>query len=296
MEEIIEYKSTNRKIIKQSHELTEAQYNLALLQKNILYRVLSQLQDKMSEKILTDDREIALVLPISYLTGKGKSNYRLVRDAISDLQSKTIKFKCRTESGKMVDEEGNFIYHRIHELGSETVTLYINRLIARLLLQLGEKNNFTSLNMVIAMSLPSFYSQRIYELCCRWKKTGFYYDTLENFRKCIGLTYPEKKGNKTIMVSKFRQTSELKKFVLEPAKRHINENSDLTFSYLLYNKDDRNKKKKFNWIEIGILEKSNNIQKKHFYRPKKNGETDSLKNETDYIDDIFSTNKKDDND
>ncbi|MDR0698941.1 MAG: replication initiation protein, partial [Tannerella sp.] len=36
-----------------------------------------------------------------------------------------------------------------------------------------------------ALSLPSYYAKRMYELCCRWKDKGFYRTTLKEFRKMM---------------------------------------------------------------------------------------------------------------
>jgi plasmid replication initiation protein len=80
---------------------------------------------------------------------------------------------------------------------------------------------FTRFNIQNIKPLTSTYAIRIYLLCKQYQDTGWLKMTLDDFKKKFELEY------------KYKQIFDLKRRVLEVAKKQINENTDITIDYEL---------------------------------------------------------------
>lgn len=80
---------------------------------------------------------------------------------------------------------------------------------------------FTRFNIQNIKPLTSTHAIRIYLLCKQYQDTGWLKMTLDDFKKKLELEY------------KYPRIYDLKKYVLEVAKKQINENTDILFDYEL---------------------------------------------------------------
>jgi plasmid replication initiation protein len=88
------------------------------------------------------------------------------------------------------------------------------------------KENFTSLQLKSVLNCNSKYAKRLYGIACQYRNMKFQPMPLNDFKKMLGLI--DKKGNDT-----YESPSALKKYVLDVAKKQINENTDVRFDYKL---------------------------------------------------------------
>ena len=102
------------------------------------------------------------------------------------------------------------------------------------------KNNFTAMQLKSTLSVTSKYAKRLYALGCQWRSVGKKRLEIEELKKMLGLI--DKKGNE-----QFERINDFKKYVLDIAKKQINEESDLYFDYKLIKQG-----RSFRWVEIFV--------------------------------------------
>ena len=100
------------------------------------------------------------------------------------------------------------------------------------------KNNFTSMQLKSVLNCSSKYAKRLYALACQWRSIGKKRFEISELKKILGLI--NKKGEE-----QFTEITAFKKFVLEIAKKQINENTDIQFDYELMKKG-----RAYHWITI----------------------------------------------
>ena len=87
-----------------------------------------------------------------------------------------------------------------------------------------KENIYTKLSLETLLQFKSQYSMRVYELCRQiikeYKTSGFKEFTVEELRRFFGIEQDE-----------YSKYNDFKRYVLEQAKREINEKSDLDFMY-----------------------------------------------------------------
>jgi plasmid replication initiation protein len=223
-------------IIIQPNAVTSARYDFTQLQKDFMYHFI----DRMN-KYMTKDREFIrdlfgnLVIEINLKDIVRGSNYTEMLNAIRDLQKRTISYHYNRQDGTY-DVTTHLIASLVHKRGTGRITLKTTEESLPFISFLGE--GFTSYNKMVALSLPSYYAKRMYELCCRWKDKGFYRTTLKEFRKMM------------MVEDKFVNVSDLKRYVIDMSERMMSKDADLTFTYTLRKE---NGSKAFNWMELYIV-------------------------------------------
>jgi plasmid replication initiation protein len=90
------------------------------------------------------------------------------------------------------------------------------------------KNNFTLLELKSVLSCTSKHAKRLYSLACQWRGTGGHTYNIGEFKEMLGLKDPKGKEKE-----QYTQIGELKKYVLDIAKKQINEHTDIVFDYEL---------------------------------------------------------------
>ncbi|WP_159077765.1 replication initiation protein, partial [Mycobacterium tuberculosis] len=102
------------------------------------------------------------------------------------------------------------------------------------------KNNFTALQLKSVLNCSSKYAKRLYGIACQWRSIGSKRFEIEELKKMLGLI--DKKGNE-----QFERISQFKEYVLDIAKKQINENSDIEIDFEL-----KKKGRSFEWVTIHI--------------------------------------------
>jgi hypothetical protein len=90
------------------------------------------------------------------------------------------------------------------------------------------KNNFTLLELKSVLSCTSKHAKRLYSLACQWRGTGGHTYSVGELKEMLGLKDPKGKE-----IEQYERISDFKKFVLDIAKKQINEHTDIVFDYEL---------------------------------------------------------------
>lgn len=213
------------KVILQHNAITSGRYDFTACMLDILFMLLSCLEkDKLEYTIHVHD--------IEAITGR-KWNYKQLREATEEIGSRMFEIETEDRYNQI------WLFSRISYLkGTGSFIININEFSKDLFLEL--KNNFTAMQLKSTLSVTSKYAKRLYALGCQWRSVGKKRFEIEELKKMLGLI--DKKGNE-----QFTEITAFKKYVLDIAKKQINEESDIYFDYKL-TKQGRS----FKWIEIFI--------------------------------------------
>lgn len=201
----------------QSNFITSGRYGMSVLEKDILYVVLSQL--KKSD----NGTQIYLVVAndIKEVTGKSIS--------IANFKNATEKLISRVIDGKTADNkflQVGFISSAEYIIGRGVIEIGLSPKILPFYLDL--KKIFTSFELDIALSLRSIYAKRLYEIMSMYKnfKNPKFTVNLTEFKQQLEIIDP-KTGK-----DKYESFSAFKINVLDPSEKEINGATDINFSYV----------------------------------------------------------------
>lgn len=227
----------------QPNTVTNARYEFSKVQKNLLYHIIDKLQHRMNKKNIGEVEEV-FEIKIKQLNSDGHYD-RIIKD-LEEMRKKTVRYKITKDAKTWLVVTGLISAFKYEEDGNsdfneKKVKIYVSSPAIPFLCYIG--SGFTVFQKTVALSLKSIFSKRIYELCCRWQDKGGFTMPLEEFREIMGVK------------NKFHTMSNLRRKVLDHAKKELLEHSDITFEYSL----DRIKSRSFNFINIKI--NSNKIYK-----------------------------------
>lgn len=207
------FKFQNELII-QHNNLIESRYRLSLQEKRLIIFLMSKirLNDKNLNVITTNIRELATIIEV------GSSHlYRDMIRVTKNLVGRVLSIRDLDENSLL---QIPWIASSKYNYGKGTLTLKISEELVPYLLKIG--GNFTAIRTSDLMKLKSIYSIRIFELLYQYKSIGQRYFDLENLKASCGISEDQ-----------HRKISDLKKYVLDMAKREINEKTDIFISYEL---------------------------------------------------------------
>lgn len=210
----------NSNKIKQPNHVSTARFNhsLSVLEKNIIYTIIDELQKKMSRDL--NQKYIHQKITIELKTLEKNKNYNRIKNAIKKLGSKHVEFDyVIPKTGKITGFSTSLISGLRHEYKSGLITLNIPEDACRFFCYIG--GGFTSFQKTIAISLNSIYSKQLYELCCRWEDRGGYRCTIDELKIYLSIT------------NKYTQIAHLRTKVLEQSKEELKKKADLFFTYNL---------------------------------------------------------------
>ncbi|WP_373784514.1 replication initiation protein [Kaistella sp.] len=222
--ELIDVKPEHKTIM-QHNAITSGRYDFTSCQLDILFMVLAQLELNKTEYIIhTSDIEV--------ITGRNWNISQLTKSTELML---TKMFEV--EDSETYTQFVLFQYFKYMK-GESKIKIKLSEIAIPYFFEL--KNNFTAMQLKSTLSVTSKYAKRLYALACQWRSVGKKRFELEELKKMLGLI--DKKGNE-----QFVGISAFKKFVLEIAKKQINEESDIYFDYKLVKQG-----RSFKWVEIFI--------------------------------------------
>lgn len=202
------------KLLVQDNALTSARYEMTALEKNIMYAVMSQIEDT---DLPTTCYRIAIT-DISQHTERRLRNDDF-RDAVTRLL--TRDFTIKTQDSKFL--QATFISSAEYDTEG-CVEIEIGLKLRPYLFAL--KKNFTIFGLEVAMSLHSKYAKRLYEMLCQFKSTGILRLSVIELKERFQLVNTEG-GEQYIRWSNFEKN------VLQVAQIEINEKADFKFDYKL---------------------------------------------------------------
>lgn len=205
--------------MKQPNNVTDARYELSAIQKNVLYGIMEQLQNKMILKNETLFGE--QVFDIELQSIDKTQNYTHIKAQLNSLRYKSIEYTTQKDGGKVNETVSSLISGWTHDRGSKVIRIHVPSLALPFLCQIEE--GFTQYRKAIAMGLRSKFSKRLYEMCCRWvtgKNAPF------AFQMSIATFVDKFKLGK-----QYLKPAVFKKVVLEVAMKELTETKDVWFKY-----------------------------------------------------------------
>ena len=211
----------NQFFIAQDNKLTSARYELSLIEKKIVYKIIQAVRKKYidsntGQKDLFDD--LVVRFPKTDLEKTiSEDNKKVIKNGLKKLRYRSLEID--TEEHWL---EVGFINYSKWKKDTGSVEIQVSKKILPYLVELSK--NFTSYSVTVALSLKSQWSQRLYELCSQWKNAGGFKTSVHELRHIFKLE------------NKYKEYGSLKKFVLETAYKELKElyqkrESDLYFEY-----------------------------------------------------------------
>lgn len=143
---------------------------------------------------------------------EGKHVYEALADAAKRLYNRTIK-TIYTARGKPAERHVRWVWMADYRKGEGTVTLGFSPAVAPYLTLLHQQ--FTRFKLKQIGNIGSFYGLRLYELMAQYRAAGERTIELVRLREILDLG------------EKYSNVKDLRRWVLDPAIREINEHTDL---------------------------------------------------------------------
>lgn len=206
------FASEPEKSIVQHNAITMARYEITAVEKKIMYMLQSMISSG-------DDIMKTYFIPVRELMikcGTQGENYTYIKQATKKILSRIYEIP---------KENGGFLQIGLmssaeYDPGSGMIEVSFDPKIRPYLLDL--KSHFTIMKLEQALNLKSIYAQRIYEILCSYKSTGWYIVKLDDFKAMLRIE------NKYL-----ESFSMFKKKVLEQAKKEMEMYTDMSFEYFL---------------------------------------------------------------
>jgi plasmid replication initiation protein len=135
------------------------------------------------------------------------------------LRKKDIEFAYVNQQGQTEDVTTGIINTVRNIRDTDYITVEISTWAIPYLLYWGKGVGGTIYQKAIAVRLKGLYAKRLYKMCCRWQDKGGFDMPLAEFRKMFKIE------------NKYKQPSDLRKRVLNPAQKELKKNADLYFEY-----------------------------------------------------------------
>ena len=204
-----------KRLVVQDNAITTARYSMTALEKNIMYMVMAQL-DKNDP-------------PTKYYRISGKELMERTRKKIKYDELKEATNRLLDRELFIIRENGNYL--QIRPISSAEydsngmIEIGLDAKIRPYLFEL--KNNFTTYELNIVLSLDSKFSKRLYEMLAQFRSTGILRLSVQELKERLKL-YDAKTGEE-----QYEKWSAFEKYVLKVAQKEIGELTDLAFEYKL---------------------------------------------------------------
>jgi plasmid replication initiation protein len=200
---------------KQNHSLTEARMVTTACEFDLLSMILANHKE--------DDTLYRIhIKDIEYITGR-QWNHEQLSNATQKMGSHMFRLDLPDRISQI------WLFSSVDYLkGSATIEIDINKKAMPLLANIKE-NGYTSIQLKSTLSLTSIHAKRIYGLCCKWANLGYIEYEISELKRILNVI--DGKGKDS-----YPLTADLKKRVLEVAKKQINEHTNIQFDYKLIKK------------------------------------------------------------
>jgi len=214
-------------ILRQDNRITTARYELSTIEKRVMYVIIRQIRKQFvlqenGQRDLFNDL-IVKMKSSEILRDMNETNPSRVKKALKSLRLRSFEY----DNGLPEDHpdhhwfEVGFINYGEWEKGGY-IEVQVSKKILPFFVELTR--NFTEYSLVVAISLKSKWSQRLYELCSKWSSAGGFRMDIKELRELFNLN------------DKYGKYGAFKKFVLDVAHKELKElykkgECDLYFEY-----------------------------------------------------------------
>jgi len=236
-------KRDGKNIVRLPNDFVEAIYSLSVDAKKLFLSLCLHLNSKNEIRVHISEVEREVGIKLEHL------NQRHLKKLIKEIMSKIIEIKDleNRNKWKLVALVKEVDYNE----GIVTAEISKNLLPY---FQLAQERLFTRFNIQNIKPLTSIHAIRMYELAKQFDDTGWREISLEEFKRMMKIE------------DKYKQVKDLKKRVLEPAKRQINERTDINIDYELIKQGRRYTK-----IRLKISKNKQRVERKENKRLIENG-------------------------
>lgn len=200
-------------LLRQDNKITTSRYDLSVIEKRVMYFILKTIRQQFvlvdgGQRDLFDDLIVTMdskklvkeVMP---------DNSKNVRKALKALRNRSFEY----DNGEVEDSDSyswfevGFINYGQWEKGK--VEVQISKKILPFYVELTSR--YTEYSLVVAMSLKSKWSQRMYELCAQWRSAGGFNISVQALRETFKLE------------DKYERYGAFKNKVLDVAQKELKE-------------------------------------------------------------------------
>jgi plasmid replication initiation protein len=202
----------NKQLV-QHNAIVRARYDMTVIEKNVIYMLLAQLHDADPPNKVY----YISVKDIERLTGK-EINY-------GQFEKSTMRLVTRGYTIKEGDEilQIAVVSSVRHIKNQGMIAVKFDSDIRPYLFNL--KDNFTKFGFLMAMSLQSIYSKRLYEMLSQFKSTGIMRISIDEIKYRLCIIDPQTKKDKYAIWTAFANK------VLNIAQRELEQLTDINFTY-----------------------------------------------------------------
>lgn len=206
-------------IARKSNYLIEACYKLTMAQQRVVYLGVSKLFFKKPLSLQRTQRIYAKEYAEVFGIDIGLA-YRQLGDASDDLL-RTIITTTRNADGSLIKKgrkrKHQWLSHAVYAEKEGFVDITFHECMGQYLTILGKR--YAELNFECLNGIKSSYTARLWELLIQYRKDGERFIMVDDFRKWLGLG------------KKYSKYNDLKKRVIQPAIKELEEKANLTISW-----------------------------------------------------------------
>ena len=206
-------------LIVKDNALINASYNLELVEQRLILLAIIEARESGKGINANDPLTVHAESYINQFNVARQTAYQALKDACDDLFARQFSYQEINERGNTENVRSRWVSEVRYIDAEATVKLIFAPVVIPLITRLEER--FTQYEMKQISELSTGYAIRLYELLICWRTTG---KTpileLSDFRQKIG-----------VLENKYIAMCDLKKRVLEPALKQINDHTDITASY-----------------------------------------------------------------
>lgn len=202
------------KLIVQDNAITSARYEMNALEKNIIYMMMSQLKKE-------DKADTIYYVSVRELMDKTatRNSYEDFKRATEQLLGRILQI--HRPNGNLLQVA--MISSAEYVVGQGVIEIGLDPKIRPFFFDL--KQNFTTFQLHMALSLDSKYAKRVYEMLAQYRNLGeLKIDVVELKRRLF--LYDEKTGTE-----QYKNWADFERRILVVAQKEINDKTDLRVAY-----------------------------------------------------------------
>lgn len=209
-------KSSKKQLIFQDNAITTARYSMSALEKNIMYMVMAQLGKN-------DPADRYYQIYARDLMDRTNKEVRYVefKEATSKLREREITIL--KENGNVL--QIGLISSAEYIKGEGIIEIGLDPKIRPYLFEL--KENFTTFELNMALSLNSKFSKRLYEMLAQFRSTKILRISVNELKERLKLIDSKTKEEQ------YEKWSAFEKYVIKVAQKELEKFTDITFDYEL---------------------------------------------------------------
>lgn len=231
-------------VIAQDNVITKSRYKFDVIEKRCIYQIIymirkNYIENNNGNKTIFNNLDITLTPKQLDDCIEGRDNRNKVYKSLKTLNHKQMEFENSDEWFVC-----HFINYARHNKKTNLYEVEVSKLILPYLVELAD--NFTTLDLTVALTFGSRYTQRFYEFCCMYKKrnTNYFFLDLEELRKMLGLE------------NKYKRFFDFKKNVIEIAQKEMKNSFDEGVAELYFSwKENENIKDRLDFFIIQKTDK-----------------------------------------